>query len=260
MPGESGAMPTCRWASCPSISRSSGFSPSTKAGSFSLAWRSASLIFRSECKRCRMAWRRAGRHLLPARKQRLADVSLLLGSHLLPNALPVAQSLLLARGQAVPGLKTLADLGLLLRRQAQKALVIPQKLLLACRRHILKPFDRFGRQIVGIPPAEARHSAAWALAVLLPRRPVRGFAAPSCWVAALNFCPDAEPHRSPAASQAAKTVPNWNRSFITWLLSSLPALTQPAEQEVRKARQISRSHRNSQAPANPGSSRNPIPL
>jgi hypothetical protein len=59
--------------------------------------------------------------------------------------LPVAQSLLLARGQPVPGLKALANLGLLLRRQAQKALVIPQKLLLALRRHILKPLDRFGR-------------------------------------------------------------------------------------------------------------------
>ncbi len=89
---------------------------------------------------------------MPARKQRLPDVSLLLGSHLFPNALPVAQSLLLARSQAVPGLKTLANLVLLFRRQAQKTLIIPQKLFLACWRHILEPLNRPGRQIVGIPP------------------------------------------------------------------------------------------------------------
>ena len=57
-------------------------------------------------------------HLLPAREQRLPNVSLLLGSHLLPDVLPVAQSLLLAGGQTVPGLKTLPNLRLLFGRQA----------------------------------------------------------------------------------------------------------------------------------------------
>ena len=58
------------------------------------------------------------RHLLPAREQRLPDVSLLFGSHPLPDVLPVAQSLLLAGGQSVPGLKALANLRLLFGRQA----------------------------------------------------------------------------------------------------------------------------------------------
>ncbi len=34
--GASGAMPTCRWASCPSISRSSAFRPSINAGTVQL--------------------------------------------------------------------------------------------------------------------------------------------------------------------------------------------------------------------------------
>ena len=82
--------------------------------------------------------------LLPPRKQRLADASLLLGSHLLPYLLPVAECLLLAGGQAVPGLEALANLRLLLRRQAQETLVVPEELFLPGRRHILEPLDGLG--------------------------------------------------------------------------------------------------------------------
>ncbi len=42
----------------------------------------------------------------------------------------------------------------------------------------------------------------------------------------MDLCPYAEPHKSPAASQAARKAPNWNRSFITWFLLPLPAWTQ----------------------------------
>lgn len=91
------------------------------------------------------------RQLLPAWQQRLADISLLLGSHLLPHGLPVAQRLLLIGRQPVPGLQALADLRLLPRRQAQETLVVLQELFLPARRHILKPLDRFRRQIVWIP-------------------------------------------------------------------------------------------------------------
>ena len=90
------------------------------------------------------------RHLLPARKERLPDISLLLGSHLLPNLLAVAQGLLLAGSKAIPGLEALANLRLLFRRKTQKTLVVPQELFLPGWRHILKPLDRLGGQLVWI--------------------------------------------------------------------------------------------------------------
>ena len=62
----------------------------------------------------RLAARR--RHLLPARKQRLPNFPLLVGSHLLPNSLALAEFLLLRRIQFIPGLETLADSLLLVRR------------------------------------------------------------------------------------------------------------------------------------------------
>jgi hypothetical protein len=96
------------------------------------------------------------RQLLPARKQRLADTSLLLGSHLFPHALPVAQGLLLVGGQTVPGLEALANLRLLFRRQTQEALIVPQELLLPDRGHILKPLDRLGGQFIWIAPRRER--------------------------------------------------------------------------------------------------------
>ena len=60
------------------------------------------------------AWRR---QLLPARKQSLANFALLLGSHLLPDLLAIAQVLLLRRRQAIPSLQALADLRLLFRAE-----------------------------------------------------------------------------------------------------------------------------------------------
>jgi hypothetical protein len=93
-----------------------------------------------------------GGQLLPARKQRLADVSLLLGRHLLPHTLPIAQGLLLIGSQAVPGLEALANLRLLFRRQTQETLIVPQELFLPARGHILKPLDGLGGQIVRIAP------------------------------------------------------------------------------------------------------------
>ena len=62
----------------------------------------------------------------------------------------------------------------------------------------------------------------------------------TCWVIGLNLCPYAEPHRRPATSQAAKTAPNWNRSFITCFLLPLLARTQCLDPEARKAHRISR--------------------
>lgn len=87
-------------------------------------------------------------HLLPARKQRLLDISSLLRRHLFPYALAIAQSLLLLGSQAVPGFQALADLRLLSRRQAIEALVVPQKLLLLLRRQSLKPLDGLWGQVV----------------------------------------------------------------------------------------------------------------
>ncbi len=89
-------------------------------------------------------------HLLPARKERLPDVPLLLRSHLLPNALPFAQLLLLVGSKAIPGFQSLSNLRLLFRRQTQETLVVPQELFLPARRHILKPLDGLGGQIVQI--------------------------------------------------------------------------------------------------------------
>jgi hypothetical protein len=92
------------------------------------------------------------RQLLPARKQILPHVPLLLGSHLLPHMLPLAQVLLLCGRESVPGPETLADLRLLLRRQILETLVILQELLLPFGRHILQTFDRFRRQPIRIEP------------------------------------------------------------------------------------------------------------
>ena len=60
------------------------------------------------------AWRR---QLLPARKQRLPNLPLLLGRHLLPDSLAFAEFLLLRRTQFIPSLETLADSLLLVRRE-----------------------------------------------------------------------------------------------------------------------------------------------
>ena len=111
--------------------------------------------------------------LLPARKQRLPDISLLLRSHLLPNALPIAQGLLLSGSQAVPGFQSLANLRLPFRRQAQEPIVVPQKLFLAARRHILKPLDGLGGQIVCIACGRQRirHVRPHLLLHLLPQLP-----------------------------------------------------------------------------------------
>jgi hypothetical protein len=129
-----------------------------------------------------------GRQLLPARKKRLPHVSLLLGSHLLPNLLAVAQSLLLTGSQTIPGLEALANLRLLFRRKAQEALVVPQELFLAGWRHILKPLNRLGGQLVWIahwgqrvgqpgPQLRPRGGARWRtflLSSLVVSLPVRG--------------------------------------------------------------------------------------
>src|ERR1700722_13515555 len=82
---------------------------------------------------------------------------------------------------------------------------------------------------------------------------------PSCLGAAFDLCADAAPQKSPAASQAVRTNANWNRRFITWFLYSNLRLTQPLNRGARKARQIWKSHRNFQAPANPESFQNLFP-
>ena len=97
---------------------------------------------------CLAAWRR---QLLPARKQRLANFPLLLGSQLFPHLLALAQVLLLRRSQPVPGLQALANLRLLIGRQILEALIVLQEFLLPVRRHILEPFDGLRWQIIRIP-------------------------------------------------------------------------------------------------------------
>jgi hypothetical protein len=94
--------------------------------------------------------------LLPPGKKRLPDVSLLLGGHLFPDALPFAQLLLLLGTQAIPGFQALANLRLPFRRQTQKALVVPQELFLPARRHVLKPLDGLGGQIIQIAAGRQR--------------------------------------------------------------------------------------------------------
>ncbi len=97
---------------------------------------------------CLAAW---WRQLLPARKQRLSNFPLLLGRHLLPNPLAFAEFLLLPRSQPIPGLQTLANLRLLLRKQIPEALVVLQEFFLPVRRHILEAFECSRRQIVHVP-------------------------------------------------------------------------------------------------------------
>ena len=94
--------------------------------------------------------------MLPAWKQRLLDVSPLLRRHLLPDVLPIAQSLLLLGSQAVPSLQALANLRLLFRRQAVETLIVPQKLLLLVRRQVLKPLHGLGRQFIRVPAGRQR--------------------------------------------------------------------------------------------------------
>ena len=168
--------------------------------------------------------------------------SLLLGSHLLPHVLPVAQLLLLIGSQAVPGFQALANLRLLFRRQTQETLVVPQKLFLPARRHVLQPLDGLGRQIVRIargrqrirqpgPHLRPRGRARWRRPLLEEPR----------WI----FARTRSRTRVPPPARWPRTAPNWNRSFITWFLFSLRPSMQPEKLEVRKAHRISRPRRNS---------------
>ena len=91
------------------------------------------------------------RQLLPARKQGLPNFPLLVGSHLLPDSLAVAEFLLLRRSQFIPGLETLADSRLLVGRQISKSLVVLQKLFLLVRGHFPEAVKGLGRQVVHVP-------------------------------------------------------------------------------------------------------------
>jgi hypothetical protein len=104
------------------------------------------------------AWRR---QLLPTRKQRLPNFPLLVGSHLLPHSLALAELLLPRRTQFIPGLETLADSLLLVGRQISEALIVLEKLLLPVRRHVLEAREHLGWQAVHVPtpaptPADIR--------------------------------------------------------------------------------------------------------
>ena len=94
------------------------------------------------------AWRR---QLLPTRKQRLPNFPLLVGSHLLPHSLALAELLLPRRTQFIPGLETLADSLLLVGRQISEALIVLEKLLLPVRRHVLEALEHLGWQAVHVP-------------------------------------------------------------------------------------------------------------
>src|ERR1700680_4352696 len=96
------------------------------------------------------AWRR---HLLPARKQRLPNFPLLVGSVLLPHSLALAEFLLLRWIQFIPGLETLADSFLLVRRETSEALVVLEKFFLSVRRHVLEALEHLGWQAVHVPAA-----------------------------------------------------------------------------------------------------------
>ena len=96
------------------------------------------------------AWRR---QLLPTRKQRLPNFPLLVGSHLLPHSLALAELLLPRRTQFIPGLETLADSFLLVGRQISEALIVLEKLLLPVRRHVLEALEHLGWQAVHVPTA-----------------------------------------------------------------------------------------------------------
>jgi hypothetical protein len=105
------------------------------------------------------AWRR---QLLPARKQRLANLPLLLGSHLLPNSLALAEFLLLRWSQLIPSLETLADSRLLVRRQISEALVVLEEFFLPVGRHIPEAFKHLGRQVVPVPGGSPGTYGVWA--------------------------------------------------------------------------------------------------
>jgi hypothetical protein len=99
----------------------------------------------------RLAARR--RQLLPARNQILLNLPLLRGGELFPNLLPIAQVLLLRWGQPVPGLETLTNPRLLIRRQILEALIVPLESLLLGRWHRLEPLDGLRWQIVQVSRA-----------------------------------------------------------------------------------------------------------
>ena len=84
------------------------------------------------------------RQLLPAWKQRLPNFPLLLGRHLLPDSLAFTELLLLRWSQLIPGLETLADSLLLVRREHSETQVVLEKLLLSLRRHVLEALKHFG--------------------------------------------------------------------------------------------------------------------
>ncbi len=102
------------------------------------------------------------RHLLPARKQRLLNFALLIGSHLLPNLLTVPVFLLLRGSQFIPGLEALANLRLLAGRQTLETLVILEEFFLPLGSHILEAVDRLGRQIILVPAVVDRCAAVHA--------------------------------------------------------------------------------------------------
>ncbi len=88
------------------------------------------------------------RELLPSRQKRLRNIGALLGRHLLPHLLPLAQFFLLRGRQSIPRLQILPDLSLLPRRKILEALVVLQEFLLIFRSHLLQARDRGRRKII----------------------------------------------------------------------------------------------------------------
>lgn len=87
------------------------------------------------------------RQLLPVREHRLAHIGPLLGRHLLPDALAIAQILLLDGRQTIPRLEVLMNLGLLLRRKALESLIVLQEFFLLVGRKFLQTLHGLGGQI-----------------------------------------------------------------------------------------------------------------
>ena len=212
-------MPTCRWASCPSISRSSGFKPSINAGivEFGLSVRFAHIAQRVQALQDGLA-ARAGAFAASeeaATAGRFCCCSGVICSHTCCRSRRACcwresgGSRLRGAGESAPAAPA-AD---------SESAGYSAGMFLRGRRHILKPLDGLRRQIICDCRA-GRHAHSepgphsWPLLRLSGRRAL--LVAEPRWA----FCGRTRNRTRARGQPGGQNTPNWNRSFITWFLFS----------------------------------------
>ena len=198
-------MPTCKWASCPSISRSSGIQSLEECGivELRLAVRFAHVAKRVQTLQDGLPARWG--HLLPARKQRLPDVPLLLGVICSQTRCRSRSACCWSGVRRFHASRRCRICACCSGGRLRKRWLLRRNCSCRRGRQILKPLNGLGRQIIRIAPGRQR--------IGQPRPQLIRWGGRR-WRALLlrggvgSLPVRSEPHMSAAASAAARTAPN----------------------------------------------------